>query len=585
MYTKSTKFRTSFLFLTLIPLFAVLLIRLFYLQLGHFSFPRSNQQYKFTLRIKPQRGIIYDRNGKKLAVSLKVNSVYALPREIKDKVRTAKILSHLLNLPQEDLLKKFSAKSFVWVKRKVSFAEEEAIRKALSEGVCPVRKKGLSKEVENAKKTIGLKEFGVPYKISKGVYFLPEEKRFYPQGQLAAHLLGFCDIDNKGLEGIELFYDSYLRGREGWRFSEKDAHRSEIVAFEKRNIPPVNGYSLLLTIDIVIQYIVEKELKKTVEEFRPLSATVIVLNPQNGDILALANYPTYDPNSFSSFSPSFYRNRAITDFFEPGSVFKIVTASAALEERVVKLEDTFYCEKGKYHFKGGVLHDYHPYGKLTFSEVIEKSSNIGISKIAQILGKEKLYEFILKFGFGSTTGIDLPGETEGLVNSPKEWSDISILNIPMGQGVGVTSLQLVRAISAIANGGELIQPHLVKEIRDEKGEKIKSFSFSRKRIISRETASEMREILQRAVERGTGKNARIKGYKVAGKTGTAQKVNPKGGYYKDKFIASFIGFLPADDPLISIVVVIDEPQGAHFGSVVAAPLFQRIGRQVMEYLK
>ena len=551
MYTKSTKFRASFVFLTLISLFAILLIRLFWLQLGYFSPLKNNQQYKFILRIKPQRGIIYDRKGKKLAVSLRANSVYAIPKEIKDKVKTAEILSNHLNLSQKDLLRKFSSKSFVWLKRKVSFAEEKAIKKALL----------------------------------KGVYFLPEEKRFYPQGELTAHLLGFCDIDNEGLEGIELFYNSYLKGWEGWRFSEKDAHHSEIAAFEKKNIPAVNGYNLLLTIDIVIQYIVEKELKKTVEKYRPLTATVIVLNPQSGALLALANYPTYNPNSFSSFSPSFYRNRAITDFFEPGSVFKIITASAALEEKIAKPDDTFYCEKGRYYFKGQVLHDYHPYGKLTFSEVLEKSSNIGISKIAQILGKEKLYNYILKFGFGSTTGIDLPGEVKGLIRPPKAWQNIHILNIPMGQGVGVNSLQLARAISVIANGGELVQPYLVEEIRDERGEKIKSFSFSKQRIISRQTAWQMSEILQRAVERGTGKNAKIEGYKVAGKTGTAQKVDPKGGYRKDKFIASFIGFLPAEDPLISIVVVVDRPQGAHFGSVVAAPLFQRIGKQVVEYLR
>ncbi len=552
MYTKATKFKSSFLFFVLVFLFVVLLIRLFYLQLSPSPLPfKDKQQYEFALCLKPQRGIIYDRKERKLAVSLTANSVYSFPKEIKDKNKTAAVLASILHLDKKTLLKKFSRKSFVWIKRKISSAEEKAIRD----------------------------------KFLKGIYFLPEEKRFYPQGELAAHIIGFCGIDNEGLEGIELFYDDYLRGREGWRFSEKDAHHSEIAAFEKQNIPLINGYNLLLTVDTVIQYIVEKELKKTVEECKPLAATVVVLDPQNGELLALANYPTYNPNFFSSFSTSSRRNQAVTDFFEPGSVFKIIAASAALEEKVAKLKDIFYCEKGRYCFRGHILHDYHAYGKLNFSQVIEKSSNIGISKIAQILGRERFYKYILKFGFASPTGVDLPGETQGLIMSPRNWQDISMLNIPMGQGIGVSSLQLGQAISVIASGGMLFQPHVVKEIRDKKGETIRSFSNSPRRIISKQTAQKMTEILQRVVEKGTAKNAKIKGYKIAGKTGTAQKVNPRGGYYKDKFIASFIGFLPADKPLLSIVVVIDHPQGKYFGGTVAAPLFQRIGKQVMEYLR
>lgn len=503
------------------------------------------------MQLNPRRGTIYDRKGNRLALSLKVNSVYAIPSEIKDKLKVAQVLSPLLNLDKKRLIEKFSHNSFVWVKRKINSSEEKAIKKA----------------------------------ALKGIYFLSEEKRFYPQGKLGAHILGFCDIDNKGLEGLELFYNDYLKGWGGWRLGQKDARNYEIASFKQKSIRVIHGYDLILTIDIVIQYIVEKELKKVIEKYKPLSATVIVLNPQNGEILALANYPNYNPNSFSSFSASFRRNRAVVDFFEPGSVFKIITASAALEEKIAEPKDVFYCEKGKYRFKGHVLHDYRPYGKLTFSEIIEKSSNIGISKIAQRLGKERLYKYILKFKFGSLTGVDLPGETKGLIRPLKKWREIAMINIPMGQGIAVSSLQLARAISVIANGGMLVQPHLIKEIKDSKGKKIKTFSFSRQRIIGEETASKMREILQKVVEKGTGKNARIKGYKVAGKTGTAQKPSLKGGYEKDKFVSSFIGFLPADMPSLCIVVVVDSPQGKHFSSIVAAPLFQKIGKQVMEYLK
>ncbi|RKY38369.1 MAG: penicillin-binding protein 2 [Candidatus Omnitrophota bacterium] len=552
MYTRATKFRSLFILFLLLFCFAILLGRVFYLHFVPFSFPIGRPpQYRVACKVEPQRGNIYDRRGNKLAISLQTDSIYASPRQIKDKVKVAQLLSAFLDIDEQKLISKLcSDRSFVWIKRQVSQKERRALESA----------------------------------HLKGIYFLPEKKRFYPQGELAAHVLGFCGIDNKGLEGVEFFYDDYLKGREGWRFAQKDGHSQEIAGLEKEAIPVVNGANLTLTLDIIIQYIVEKELKKTVEEYKPSSASVIVLNPHTGEVLALANYPTFDPNTFFSFSPSYYRNRAITDIFEPGSTFKIVSACAALEEGVVSLEDRFYCERGRYCFKGHILHDYHPYGELSFSEVIVKSSNIGISKIAQRLGKRKLYEYILKFGFASASHIDLPGEAKGLLKPVEKWDDISMLNIPMGQGIGVTAMQMACAISVIANGGELIKPYVVKQITDENGEVIKRFLPSKRRIISRKTAERMREVLQRVVEKGTGRRAQIRGYKVAGKTGTAQKPSPSGGYYKDRFVSSFIGFLPADNPLICIAVVIDEPKGAHFGSIVAAPLFQRIGKQVMEYL-
>ncbi len=512
------------------------------------------KQHHLGVEIAPKRGYIFDRNGNEFAISLKVPSIYVVPRLIFTKEKTAERLSEMLDLDYEFVKDRLSRdKAFMWLKRKVSEAEAKAIR-----------------DLEDP-----------------NINIIYENKRFYPHGKLLSHVLGFCDIDNKGLEGIELTLNKYLCGRSGYQFTKRDARGRRLIALEDRYIPPVNGYDVTLTVDQFIQHIVESELEEAFEKWKAKGATAVVLDCREGKVLAMANRPTYDLNMYSQAEEAFRRNRAITDFFEPGSVFKIITASAALQENIVTLEDEFYCEKGEYHVRRGrVLHDVHPYGNLDFPTVIIKSSNIGTVKIAQKLGEDFLYRYIKKFGFGELTSIDLPGEVSGMAHHPNQWSKISITAIPIGQEVAVTALQLGVAISAIANGGNLVRPFIVDNIKDDKDVIIKkNLPLLKRRVIDENVAKTMRDILTRVVEEGTGKRARIKGIKVAGKTGTAQKIlKDRRGYSHSDFMACFIGFVPADEPLLSIVVVFDEPRGAYYGGTVAAPVFKNIAEKSLNYL-
>ncbi len=349
---------------------------------------------------------------------------------------------------------------------------------------------------------------------------------------------------------------------------------------------PKDGYDLVLTIDEVIQYIAERELDKAFKAYHAKAASIVVMDPYTGRILALANRPTYDLNEYFNATQDQRRNRAICDLFEPGSAFKIVTASAALEEKKVSEEDKFFCENGAYRVASHVLHDHQPHGWLTFRQVIEESSNIGTTKVAQILGADQIYRYIKLFGFGVKSGIELPGETQGMIKAPRAWSKVSIAAIPIGQEVGVTALQLASAISVIANGGELIKPYILQEIRDKYGETIKKFQPTLiRRVISLDTSLRVKKILTGAVEEGTGKLAKVAGFTAAGKTGTAQKLEPNGAYSHNKFVASFIGFAPAEEPLVTIVVIVDEPHPYYFGGGVSAPVFKNVAGDVIRYLK
>ncbi len=556
MYVRAHKIRASLIILPLILSLAALSGRLFYIQIAKSEFysQKACAQHNLTIKLEPQRGTIYDRNMRRLATSLPVYSVYAVAKDIGGKRAVAELLGPILNLDEEFLLERLQRdKSFVWLKRKVT--DEEA-------------KRIMDLRVDK----IGL---------------LVECKRFYPGGELASHILGFCGIDNEGLEGLELYYDNYLRGIPGWRAITKDGAGREIVALEIDSVPPVEGYDLILTVDEIVQHIAERALGAACKMWRARSGVIVVINPRSGAILALANYPSFDPNHISHSRQDARRNRAVTDYFEPGSSFKIVTASAALEEREVTLTDRFYCEDGAYRVGGRILHDYRPHGWLTFSDVIVRSSNIGTVKIAQQLSEEKLWRYARSFGFGEATGVDLPGEVNGILREPSRWSGTSISSIPMGQEVTVTALQLANAISCIANDGRLMKPRIARSIRDKDGNLIKSFGpIILRRVISQETARKMKEILAKVVEVGTGRQAQVAGYRVAGKTGTAQKVNPEGGGYSHtRFVASFIGFAPADDPVVSIAVVIDEPQGHHFGGVVSAPVASVVIRDILKYFE
>jgi len=512
----------------------------------------AEKQHNYFVELEPKRGGIYDRRLRPLAVNVAAYSLYAKPRQMTATMKKMAVeeLNETLGLDKGYLENRFSRnKYFVWIARKLSFPVAEKI-KAL--------------------------------KID-GLDFIKESQRYYPDQSLAAHLIGFAGMDNKGLEGLELKYDHYLQGEYGLSQIIRDAHNRELL-IERGFIPPKNGFDLVLTIDETIQYIAERALQEGFEKHHAQGAMIIVIDPKTGEILALANRPTFDLSTFSASSTESRRNRAVVDMYEPGSVFKIVTAAAALEENKVKESDPFFCEYGEYKVGGHILHDHTKHGVLTFQQVIELSSNIGTTKIAQFLGAATVYKYAKLFRFGSPTGINLLGEVRGVLKDPRQWSKTSISAVPIGQEVTVTALQLVCAIAAIANDGVYMQPLVVKYIRDQEGQVIKEFTPQvLAKVISPETAKRLRQILKGAVDNGTGKMAKIEEASVGGKTGTAQKV-VNGQYSHDKFYASFIGFAPAENSKIAVVVVVDEPHPSYYGGTVAAPIFRKVTEDVLKYL-
>jgi len=511
----------------------------------------ASRQHQSVVTYTPKRGTIYDVKGNTLAESIEVDSVYARPEDVENPSRTAKELAHILNLDKGSLTKKLkSRKGFLWVKRQVT-----------------------------PKETSRIKESEL-----RGIYFLKESRRiypqrFYPHSHLAAHLVGFVGIDSKGLEGIEARYDAVLSGDTKRLILEKDAFGREIITEVPIPGKSAQNYTLSLTIDTNIQYVVEVELKRAVEGKGAKKGMAVVMDPMSGKILAMANYPSFNPNRFWDYPPLTWRNRAITDVFEPGSIFKVFLASAALEEKVVKKHDIFFCQNGSYTISNKTIRDVKKYGWLSLEHIIKYSSNIGAAKIAQRVGSEKLYHYIREFGFGNKTGIDLPGEAKGIVRPYRTWSNVGLANIAFGQGIAVTSVQLIAAISSIANGGNLLKPYVVDRIVDPKGKVVKqSQPVIIKRVLSKETAEIVTSILKGVVkEGGTGTKAALPHYDVAGKTGTAQKVDGLvGGYYEDRFISSFMGYVPSNQPRLVILVVIDEPQGIPYGGSVAGPVFRNI---------
>lgn len=528
-------------------------MRLFYLQgiQRNFYFKLANEQHVVSTEIQPRRGTIYDRNMQILAVNINTDSVFANTRIIKDKEGAARALAPILKLDPAYLLVKFSKdKGFIWLKRKITPQESSAI-KAL--------------------------------KI-KGIELIEESKRVYPDKALACHILGAVNIDNNGLEGIEQMYNKYLKGQSGWLISTQDAKRKQLESYQFDFIPPKNGMNLVLTIDEVIQSIAERELFKAYTKHNAKAACIVVMDPRTGAILALANLPNFDLNDLNKRQIESIRDRAVNDFYEPGSIFKAVTASALLEEGLVSIHDKFYCEHGEWKIGSKVLHDVHPYGDLTFKEVIEKSSNIGTVKAASRLGPDKMYKYIKAFGFTERTGIDLPGEVAGINRPVEKWSKVSMNAIPMGQEVTVTAMQLVNAIAIIANNGFYVRPRIVKEIVDESGEVIKEFPpVLVRKVISPKTAVYMRYLLNGVVENGTGKKARVEEFRVGGKTGTSQKIE-NGTFSHSKFIASFIGFAPMEKPILAVVVSVDEPHPVYYGGDVAAPVFKGVVEETLKYL-
>lgn len=553
MYISNYRPRSEAVFLFFLFFLIFCIVRLFFIQ-----FFRSNyltgiakKQHNLFVELEPLRGTIYDSNLKPQTVNILLDSLYASCNEIQDKESVIKKISSILNLSQDYLRERlYRKKNFIWLARKITPEQSQAIRKL----------------------------------NINGLGFLKENKRSYPNSYLASHIIGFAGLDNLGLEGLEAYYDRYMKGEPGWALFLRDARRRKLDLWEKMVLPK-DGYDLVLTIDEVIQYIAERELDKAYRTHHARAASIVVMDPHTGSILALANRPTYDLNDRLKVNKDQMRNRAICDMFEPGSIFKIVTASAALEENKVNEEDKFFCENGSYRVANHILHDHQPHGWLTFRQVIEESSNIGTTKVAQILGSGTLYKFIKLFGFGSQLGIDLPGEIKGFAKEPRLWSKVSIGAVPIGQEIGVTALQLAAAISVIANGGQLMKPYIVREIRDKNGEIIEAFSPTLiRKAISLDTAARVKKILIGVVEEGTGKLAKIPGFSAAGKTGTAQKLELNGSYSHNKFIGSFIGFAPAEDPVVAIAVTIDEPRPLYFGGVVAAPVFKNVANDILKYL-
>ena len=556
MYISNYRRRVEAVFLFFVLFLFFCILRLVFIQLFRANYLSgiAQKQHNLFIELEPRRGTIYDANLKPQAVNMSVDSLYASPVQIpeKDKETIIVRLMPILNVSRAYLSERlYRKKSFVWLSRKITPQQSEAVKKL---------------------------------KI-KGLGLIKESKRCYPNSYLASHVIGFAGLDNKGLEGIELQYDSYLKGEPGWAMFLRDARQKRLDIWEKMYLPK-DGYNVVLTIDEVVQYIAERELDKVFKSSHARSASIIVMDPYSGAILALANRPTYDLGEHNLAGPEQLRNHAICDMFEPGSVFKIVTLSAAFEEKKISEEDRFFCENGAYRVANHILHDHEPNGWLTFRGVIEQSSNIGTTKAAQILGPNIIYKYIKLLGFGSKLGIDMPGETGGMAKEPKDWSKTSIGAVPIGQEIGVTALQLVSAISAIANGGELMKPYVVSEIRDKYDQTIKVFPpVLLHRAISADTAARAAKILTGVVENGTGKLAKVEGFGSAGKTGTAQKLEPNGAYSHNKFFASFVGFAPAQEPVIAIAVCIDEPHPYYYGGVVSAPVFKNVATDVLRYFK
>ena len=543
----------------LIALFAMVSVKALELQIldRERAFKIARKQHHGTSTLLSRRGKIFDRNGKELAVNIDVKSVYANPKKVTNPSETAKILSEKLNLSQKEILDRVSSdKSFVWIKR---LAESESVE-----------------ELQNLDIT--------------GLGYVPEPKRIYPNGHLMGQVIGITDIDSIGIEGIEYRYDRLLTGKTRKITLKRDARGHKILndpsEIQEIDQYKTSGHDIVLTIDSQIQYIVERQLKEGIEEMGGEKGMAIVMNPETGEVLAMASYPFLDPNNFSKFPEVNRRNLPIWYAHEPGSTMKVFLASSALDDKKVNPNSKFNCENGRRRIGSAVIRDIKPRGTLTVAEIVKYSSNIGASKIGELLGRDKYYKYLNKFGFGKKTGIGLPGESSGLLAAPRKWGPIELATISFGQGISVTSLQLVTALSAIANGGYLMKPYVIEKIVGPDGNVIEQNSPEVvTRAISYDTSYQMKQIMQGVVENGTGKKAQIPGFSVAGKTGTAQIPNPKsGGYYSDRYIASFIGFAPVEDPEIVMVVVVEAPRKKTHGGSVAAPIFKQIAEKVLFHM-
>jgi cell division protein FtsI (penicillin-binding protein 3) len=529
--------------------------RLVYLQTAQHAelSRRARAQQQRAMPTSPWRGLILDREGRELARSIDTDSFFAVPAEIENADEAASRLARVVGADAAGLAERLrqgqeSGRGFVWVARRLGVDQSKAVTEL---------------------------------KV-RGVYSVKEAKRRYPNGELAAHVVGFVGLDGEGLAGVERFHNASLEGEAGKLFVEGDARRKTYASVE---MAPRPGQSIVLTIDQTVQYQTERALAAAVRQSRARSGTAIVLDPRNGEVLALANAPTFDPNEPGESDSQARSSDALQNIYEPGSTFKMVAYSAAIEERLARPEDRIDCQMGSIKVAGRVVRDHTAFGTLTLTEALAKSSNVAAIKLGLRVGNQRMYDYITRFGFGAKTGIELPGETQGLLRKVERWHPSSMGSIAIGQEIGVTPLQMASAFGALANDGVHVAPHLVRELRDEEGATVRRAEPAARRVIGAETARTVRRMLESVTLKGTAKAAQLEGYTAAGKTGTAQKIDPRTKTYsKTKFVASFVGFAPVENPSVVIVVVINEPVGAYHGGDVAAPVFREIAEQVLPYM-
>ena len=560
---KGYEIRVNILCICIIMIFSALLYQLIRIQIidhKKYSSLAFSQQYK-RQDIPTRRGLIFDRSGLKLAESIQAGSVFADPLLITEKKKTAKILSDVLSLNKAKVANLLNKKKrFVWIKRRISDEQEEALR---------------------------------PLHL-KGIGFRQEYKRVYPYDKLCSQVLGFTDIDENGLGGIENSLNHVISGSSGSKVVEKDGLQRQFSTVEEKTVSARYGDSVFLTIDCNIQSIVEEELEKACLKWDPNSAIAIAMDPSTGEVLAMTNYPTFNPNFVRDSNPGQRRNRAITDCFEPGSLIKPLIVSGALDSGLVKEDEMIFCYNGAYKVNGGrrVIRDTHSYGNLSISDIVVHSSNIGMAQLGQQMKKHKLHRYLKDFAFGEKTGIQLPGEVKGIVRPLNLWSVDSEISVSFGYETAVTPIQMVTAFCTLANGGTLLQPRIVSKITDYSGKRVKKrFETPERirRVISPKIAREvMSPILENVVKEGTGGQAMLFTHRVAGKTGTAKKLQRIGNkmQYTNKYIGSFVGFAPVEDPKICVLVSLNEPKnGAYYGGTVAAPAVGKIIERTLNYME
>jgi cell division protein FtsI (penicillin-binding protein 3) len=516
---------------------------------------RATRQQERTLALSPVRGSIRDVRGRVLAESVSAESIYADPQAVVDRKTTSRALANVLGDDAKEIEKRLTTDSgFVWIARQIPMNAADAVHK-----------------------------LKLP-----GVYFLEEHRRSYPRSMLAANVIGYVGLDGEGLSGIEHSFDSYVRGRAGKVTILRDARRGAYLVGAEGANRPVDGNNVVLTIDSIVQFITERALTATVDKYHAVGGSAIVMDPRDGAILAMASVPTFDPNHFGDFAPAAWHNRNVQDMYEPGSTFKIITASAGLEEGVVTPSQIIDCGNGEIDIANTAIHEHGGtrYGLMSFEDVMVHSSNVGAIRVGLGVGAGRFYDYIRRFGFGERTGIELPGETAGLVRRTEKWSALSNASMSIGQEIGVTPLQILDAVATVANGGVRVAPHIVDRVVDARGDVLwRPPSPAPKRVISEKTAAVLNEILKSVVARGTGQPAALAEHIVAGKTGTAQKKSAgRAGYAPDKVVASFAGYVPADRPRLAILVVVDEPRGAQYGGTIAAPAFREIAEAALRYM-